>query len=289
MKKNGSLLRCLAASALAIVALAAVAQTTAPAPAAPGARPAASAAAGAASGAIAAPTERAARDADRPLYWIRILADKAAANARTATPRPPRGAAAAALAAAAAASAAAAAPVAANAASAPRRTGSGPDGPPPDADPALARNAPSTDELVATIDASPSAAGGPVLATAGVSAGEAAGAAPAVAAGLAAPSLGAAAIEVPAPTLDDDPAMELVLTRSVDPDFGFARMRSLRKGSVEVRFEVGVDGKVAQATAVRSSHRSLESAALEAVRQWEFRPVPKARTAIVELAFDLAL
>ena len=63
-------------------------------------------------------------------------------------------------------------------------------------------------------------------------------------------------------------------------------MRRLRKGEVEVKFEVGPDGVVDVVTVMKTTHASLNAAAIEAVRQWRFKPTPKGHTALVDLALS---
>ena len=72
-----------------------------------------------------------------------------------------------------------------------------------------------------------------------------------------------------------------------DPQFPISTMRRLRKGEVEVKFEVGPDGVVDVVTVMKTTSPSLNSAAVEAVRQWRFKPTPKGHTAMVDLAFNL--
>jgi protein TonB len=77
------------------------------------------------------------------------------------------------------------------------------------------------------------------------------------------------------------------MVKSADPEFPIATMRRLRKGEVEVKFEVDADGTVAAVTVMKTTHSSLNAAALDAVRQWRFKPTPRGHTATVELAFNL--
>jgi len=38
---------------------------------------------------------------------------------------------------------------------------------------------------------------------------------------------------------------------------------------------------------IKTTHQSLNAAAIEAVRKWRFKPTPRGHTAMVELAFNL--
>lgn len=115
----------------------------------------------------------------------------------------------------------------------------------------------------------------------------------AVAAGLVAPAASSAADAAhaattpSAPEAPDETEEPLALLKAPEPDFPAHAMRRLRKGSVQVRFEVQPDGSVSNATVVQTTHRSLNDAALEAVNGWQFKPVPSARSAVVALGFDL--
>lgn len=84
-----------------------------------------------------------------------------------------------------------------------------------------------------------------------------------------------------------EPDAPLSLVKAEEPEFPVTVMRKMRRGTVQVKFDVLPDGHVANATVVQSSSRALNDAALEAVRAWLFKPVPSARSAIVDLGFDL--
>jgi TonB family protein len=208
------------------------------------------------------------------LYWIRVLAEKPAAKpavpaAATPVARP----------------AAPAAAVAAN--------------PPVSRTATLASDARQAAN-VKVANAVPSAAGVTTDAgtpAVGTESGRAANAAaphgidaglssPAVAAGLAAPALTPPPVDVAPPEVEE-PDPGLIMTKSVNPEFPMTVMRRLRKGEVEVRFEVSSGGQVEVVSVVRTTNASLNNAALEAVRQWQFKPTPKGHTAVVDLAFDL--
>lgn len=89
-----------------------------------------------------------------------------------------------------------------------------------------------------------------------------------------------------APAVADEPDPGLVRVASVEPDFPADLVRRLHKGNVEIRFEVDVDGKVSNAVVVDTSHSHLNHAALLAVRQWRFKPTPMTHVALVNLVFD---
>lgn len=86
---------------------------------------------------------------------------------------------------------------------------------------------------------------------------------------------------------DDDEDVALVPVRQGEPEFPPSVMRQLRKGLVQVRFDVQADGSVAKAEVVKTTHRRLNETAIEAVSQWRFKPVRKTQTAVVELGFNL--
>ena len=267
MNTLGSSIRlALAAAGLALLSTAASAQANAPT--APP-KPAGDAA------------ERMQKAANQPLYWIKVLGDKPA----TKPAKPPAPATAQAAAAPRVATAAAA-PAPANAAAGsvvrPARTGEN----------AVVANAAPAPALA--LDAAPmetgsgASAGNSALAATGAAGSDAA---PAVAAmaGLAAPSLapGAAAATVPMPEMEPEPDAGLVLMSAVDPEFPQAAMRRLRKGSVEVRFEVAAEGQVTDVTVLKTSNRQLDDAAMDAVKKWRFKPSNRGHAASVELAFNM--
>jgi TonB family protein len=234
-----------------------------------------------------APTDRMQRDAASPLYWIKVLGDKPAAKAAPkAAPK---------------AAAPATATATANAAGTPPAAGTvaGSAGAATGGAARAARGAapgaaalPTESPAVAAVNR----AGGVSLASAGVdpapettASAPGAEASPAigVVGGLAAstsmaPALSAAEV----PTVEEaDPG--LILVSAVDPQFAPATMRRLRKGAVEVRFEVSPEGQVTDVTVLKTTHRTLDQTALDAVRQWKFKPGPVGHTASVELAFDM--
>jgi protein TonB len=115
----------------------------------------------------------------------------------------------------------------------------------------------------------------------------AAGLAGTVGAAMVAPSASTAADAARAATAAAEAEEPLALVKADEPEFPIIVMRRVRKGNVQVRFDVQPDGSVANATVVQTSARSLNDAALEAVRAWQFKPVSSPRGAIVDLGFDL--
>lgn len=262
--------------------LMAQAQTPAPAaPAAPGASPAAPAAP-----ADPSVSDRVKKDAASPLYWIRLNAQKTDTAAPVkqaprivevkpvaAAPRPvPAPAGGGGAVATNAPPAAVANPAAAAAATTAANTSAG------------ATQVPVPTPTAPPVSTAAAAPATSVQAPGGAAAGLAAGA------GLAAPSATNPATEAartataPAEEPDDSP---LALVKADEPDFPITVMRRLRKGTVQVRFDVMIDGSVGNVTVVGTTHRSLNEAALDAVNTWRFQPIRTPRTAIVDLGFDL--
>ena len=71
------------------------------------------------------------------------------------------------------------------------------------------------------------------------------------------------------------------------PDFPPALVKTLRRGSVRVQFNVLPDGTVAAAEVLATSNTRLVPAALAAIQQWRFQPLARPQAAQVELAFNL--
>jgi len=210
--------------------------------------------------------ERAKRDADKVMQWIRFHADKADRPVRPTPAREAPPAAAREPAARESARDVAAAREAAQRAAAVRAAGVGaaPAGrPAPEASapsetlatgaPTVAPQAPP--QLVAA--ASPSAQ--PVL-----------------------PPPAAQAARAPEPPVEEVP---LRLLERVEPDFPARLLRERAGGSVTVRFTVQPDGSVRAAEAVNASNKRLVPAVLEAVGRWRFAPIPETRVAVVEVGF----
>jgi len=226
------------------------------------------------SAAASAAAEKAQKETDRTMYWIKVLATTPAPKAPAApkvaaSPAPAPKVAAAPERAKVAAVAAAPALGTADIANAT---------PAPVVVPAAAATAPSLAAATGTAHAGKASA----MSAGGVDAGlSSAG----VAGALAAPSASAPPIDVPA--ADEEPDPGLIMIKSADPEFPITTMRRMRKGEVEVKFEVGPDGVVEAVTVMKSTSPSLNAAAIAAVRQWRFKPTPHGHTAQVDLAFNL--
>ena len=231
------------------------------------------------SAAASAAAEKAQKETDRTMYWIRVLA--ATPAAKPAAPKP-------------AAAVPAPAPAVQAKAAAPERVkvAAAAPAPLPVAQSTVdAANAAPSPVVVAAPPAAvaPSLATGTAsvgknaaMASGGLDAGVSAGG---LGAGIVAPSVAPATIDVPVAEEEPDPG--LIMIKSADPEFPISTMRRLRKGEVEVKFEVGPDGVVDVVTVMKTTSASLNNAAVEAVRQWRFKPTPKGHTALVDLAFNL--
>lgn len=90
-----------------------------------------------------------------------------------------------------------------------------------------------------------------------------------------------------APAVSDDAPQGLVALAQPAPQFPASVMRALRRGTVQVRFDVLTDGSVANLEVLKTTSARLNSAAIEAVGQWRFKPVSKVQTGAVEVGFDL--
>jgi protein TonB len=91
----------------------------------------------------------------------------------------------------------------------------------------------------------------------------------------------------PAPEPEPEADVVLQLISHVEPEVPTRYLSQLRSGSVMVRFMVGPEGKVVSASAREGAQRHLANAAVRAVQQWRFAPMPVAREAEVEIAFNL--
>jgi len=220
----------------------------------------------AASSSDVAPSERAKRDADKVFHWIMIQGDRArkpaagakdvkdSKDSREAKDERP-----------------AAKPVRAAA---------------PELTPARAK----ADTSVAAIEPKPAGK----LAEKPAQAAPAAGTAPvedlpAPAPAPASPARGDPAPRDAAPVAEpvDDAPHGLVALAQPAPQFPASVMRALRRGTVQVRFDVLTDGSVSKLEVLKTTNARLNAAALEAIGQWRFQPVPKVQSGAVEVGFDL--
>ena len=202
--------------------------------------------------------ERAQKAADAVFHWIKLNADKGASRQTpAAAPAPAPAPAARKPAAVAAAPRPAAAPAQNNA-------------------PAQAQApAPEPVTAAATPEPEPEPDRTPVVLAS-------AAPIPAPAAPLA---MAARAVEPP-PLPVEEAEVPLKLLVKVDPAIPRQLLaQSFTNGFAQVQFTIGPDGTVTQAKAIKASHPRLGGAAVDAVKQWRFAPIPKAREAAIEVAF----
>lgn len=217
--------------------------------------------------------ERARRDAEKVFSFIKFHTVRPAAPAAAARPAPPARPAAApqAAAAAAAAGTAAAAPLAA--------------APAPSPAPAALASVPAPAAAPAALAPStPTAAQGLGTPQPGISQPPQAEPAPSL------PNTSAAAAlpePVPAPEPDDE--VPLKLLAYTPPEMNAQVMDALgsRPVVVPVRFTVQPNGRVSEARSLATGGvpRRVAQAAVRAVQQWRFEPIPAVREVDVEIAF----
>lgn len=95
-----------------------------------------------------------------------------------------------------------------------------------------------------------------------------------------------AAQAVPPPH-QDEAEVPLKLLSRVNPSIPKQlQTQTFRTGFARVKFTVAPDGSVSGAESIEASHARLASAAINAVRQWRFAPIPAAREAAIEFAFN---
>ncbi|MFG6465081.1 TonB family protein [Roseateles sp. BYS87W] len=211
--------------------------------------------------------ERAQKAADAVFHWIKLNADKGA-NRQQPAPAPAPAPAQAAKKPAAAPVAAApkpAAPVTNTAANSAANPAAGTASPTPAPAPVTTAAAPAPEPDRAPV----------VVAVAEPS--------PPPAAPLA---VAAKAAEPPAPA-QEEAEEPLRLMAKVEPVIPRQLAQTaFRNGFAQVQFVVAPDGSVQQASVIKASHNRLGAAAVEAVKQWKFAPIRKAREAAVEVAFN---
>jgi TonB family protein len=102
-------------------------------------------------------------------------------------------------------------------------------------------------------------------------------------------ALAASAVEPPAPepAVEEEPEVPLKLLHKVNPTMPRQmQQQTLRNGYAQVQFTVAPDGTVSKVQTIKASHSRLGTAAVDAIRQWRFAPIPAARDAAVEIAFN---
>lgn len=86
----------------------------------------------------------------------------------------------------------------------------------------------------------------------------------------------------PASTAND----ELIAMHQPAPSVSAALMRDGMKGVVRIEFTVEPSGNTSGVKVVHSTARALNTASVNAVRQWRFRPIDEAQTAQIEFSFN---
>lgn len=98
--------------------------------------------------------------------------------------------------------------------------------------------------------------------------------------------LAAAAQAVEPPPAPVEEEVPLQLLSKVSPSIPRQLLaQNFRNGFAQVQFVVQPDGKVSQVQVIKASHARLGNAAIDAVQQWRFAPIPRAREAAVEVSF----
>jgi TonB family protein len=232
-------------------------------------------------------SDRIKRDADRPMYWIRLHAAENPKGAAPAAPsaadaRKPTVTIANTPGTPVAATPAATPAAAGNATGAAKTAAVAPNAPATASTAALPRNLP------------PTSAGNP-----GKSAADATALPSAESVAMASPSslpanLGPASGTLPTPQTAvaeptpaaAQPAVALELLTG-DPEFPQHLMRRLRKGEVQVRVNVLANGEVGSAIVLSASHPKLEQAAVDAIKTWRFKPPQQPASGVINFQFDL--
>lgn len=88
---------------------------------------------------------------------------------------------------------------------------------------------------------------------------------------------------IAAAAADDEPVLKLI--HRVEPQLPRRLMNDFNGGTVLLRFVVQPDGSVKQAEAMRSTSSRLSAVAVDAVSQWRFEPISRAREGRVEIGF----
>lgn len=103
----------------------------------------------------------------------------------------------------------------------------------------------------------------------------------------AAPLAAAEHIAQPAPAPAEPEEVQLKLLNKVEPAIPRQLLTQvIRNGYAQVQFTVSPDGSVSKAQVMRASHVRLGNAAVDAIKQWRFAPIARAREAAVQVAFN---
>ena len=209
--------------------------------------------------------ERAQKAADAVFHWIKLNGDKGA-NRSPTNPAP----------------APAPAPVARKAAPAPTPVAAAPR-------PALTPAPTPTQTAAAPADGWTSpAAQGPAPAPAAMQEPSAVmlASAPATSTPDAPLTAAAKAVEPPAPEPEEDDEGPLQLLSKVNPVMPRQLPPTFTKGIAQVQFTIAPNGHVSAAQVLKATHGRLGTAAMDAVKQWRFAPIPKERNVAIEIAFS---
>ena len=97
--------------------------------------------------------------------------------------------------------------------------------------------------------------------------------------------LAATAVQPPPPPPEEE--VPLHLLSRVNPTIPRQMQKErFRDAYASVKFTVAPDGSVSNAESIKASHARLASAAIDAVKQWRFAPIPAAREAAIEFGFN---
>lgn len=97
----------------------------------------------------------------------------------------------------------------------------------------------------------------------------------------------AAAPSPPPQEAAEEAEVPLKLVHRVNPSIPTQMQKqTFRDGFARVKFTVEADGSVKQVQSLKASHNRLATAAIDAVKQWRFAPIPAAREAAIEFAFN---
>ncbi|MFG6441822.1 TonB family protein [Roseateles sp. LKC17W] len=199
--------------------------------------------------------ERAQKQADAVFHWIKLNGEKGANRQQPAPPPPP----------------------APSPAPAPRKPAAVAAAPKP--------AAPASAPVQAAAPLAPAVAPEPAPV-------QTAAAEPAAPEPVAAPPATVALAAVPAPPPPPpapEPEVQLTPLSRVNPVVPRQlQQQSFRNGFARVRFTVTPAGVVSKAEVLEASHSRLGPAAVEAIKQWRFAPIPAAREAAIEFAFNNA-